>query len=97
MKVIDYEETMKCLDEVADCEDKQYAKWLLEWAADKRAFDAVPMSVIENIKSEIDDFSEKLADIAPNLEELTKAVQIVSIIDAIINKHVDEVTKHEAK
>ena len=97
MKVIDYEETMKCLDEVADCEDKQYAKWLLEWAADKRTFEAVPMSVIEDIKSEMDDFSNKLADNAPNLEELTKAVQIVSIIDAIISKHVNEATNHEAK
>lgn len=50
MKVIDYKEAMKCLDEVEDCEDKTYAKSLLEWAINKRTFEAVPMSVIEDIK-----------------------------------------------
>ena len=50
MKVIDYKEAMKCLDEVEDCEDKTYAKALLEWAINKRTFEAVPISVIEDIK-----------------------------------------------
>lgn len=53
MKVIDYEEAMKCLDEVEDCEDKTYAKSLLEWAINKRTFEAVPLSVIEEIKTYI--------------------------------------------
>lgn len=54
MKVIDYKETMKCLEEVEDCEDKTYAKSLLEWAINKRTFEAVPLSVIEKIHNAID-------------------------------------------
>ena len=53
MKVIDYEEAMKCLDEVEDCEDKTYAKSLLEWAINKRTFEAIPLSKIEDIKAVI--------------------------------------------
>lgn len=53
MKVIDYEEAMKCLDEVEDSEDKTYAKSLLEWAINKRTFEAVPLSVIEKIHTEV--------------------------------------------
>lgn len=48
MTVIDYEETMKCLDEVEDSEDKTYAKSLLEWAINKRTFEAVPLTELKD-------------------------------------------------
>ena len=37
---------MKCLDEIEDCDDKTYAKSLLEWAINKRTFEAIPLSII---------------------------------------------------
>ena len=58
MKVIDYEEAMKCLDEVEDCDDKIYTKSLLEWAINKRTFEAVPLSAVENAKAEIISYKE---------------------------------------
>lgn len=38
-EVIDIQAVKDCLAEVNDCEDKQYAIALLEWAIDKRTFD----------------------------------------------------------
>lgn len=39
MEVIDIQAVKDCLAEVSDCEDKQYAIALLEWAIGKRTFD----------------------------------------------------------
>ena len=38
MEVIDIQAVKDCLAEVSDCEDKQYAIALLEWAIGKRTF-----------------------------------------------------------
>ena len=38
MEVIDIQAVKECLAEVSDCEDKQYAIALLEWAIGKRTF-----------------------------------------------------------
>ena len=78
MKVIDYEETMKCLDEVEDSEDKTYAKSLLEWAINKRTFEAVPLSVIETITTEIEEratYEGIYLDRADVLDIIDKAVK----------------------
>jgi len=82
MKVIDYEETMKCLDEVADSEEKTYAKWLLEWAIEKRTFDAVPMSAIEKIKTEIEQAKDEPTD-----EESKNYNLGLDVAKTIIKKH----------
>lgn len=36
-RICDLDETLVCLEEVADCDDKRYALWLLEWAMNKRS------------------------------------------------------------
>ena len=84
MKVIDYKETMKCLNEVADGEEKTCAKWLLEWAINKRTFEAVPMSTIEKIKEDINAMPKTY----PFIDHIDTYVQDKEVIE-IIDKNVE--------
>lgn len=88
MKVIEYEETMKCLDEVEDCEDKTYAKSLLEWAINKRTFEAIPLSVIEKITTEIQKKIDENLDSEGIPNEYAYCYE--SVLD-IIDKEVKEI------
>lgn len=100
MKVIDYKETLKCLNEVENCEDKTYAKSLLEWAINKRTFEAVPLSVIEDIKAEITnkaDDADKGCKISSDYyirEKLRTIAQTCDENCKIIDRKVNEV-KHD--
>lgn len=55
MEVIDIQAVKDCLAEVSDCEDKQYAIALLEWAIGKRTFDLAEhdKQIREDVISEI--------------------------------------------
>ena len=97
MEVIDYDAAMGVLEEVADCPDKTFAIWLLDWAASKRSFDGIPMSVITDIKSDIkydiDRLSEKLDDdyISTLQTDLIKAqIGILNKVLTYIDKNVKE-------
>lgn len=65
MKVFNTDEVKKCLEDVVDGEDKQYALWLLEWAIEKRSIDLEEHD--KQIRAEvIDEFLDKVKELYPN-------------------------------
>ena len=53
MRVVSVDEVKKCLDEVTG-DDAKYAIALLEWAIEKREFEAVPKEIIDKTVADLE-------------------------------------------
>lgn len=84
MEVIDIQAVKDCLAEVSDCEDKQYAIALLEWAIGKRTFDLdehdnqiraeVITRIKKSVKNALNSYNPSYIDIYNVISELSDVV-----------------------